>query len=115
MNLWHDTRLPVLACIHTPDNISSIIRIIDSSQSAESTVSVYIPHLVNCTEKQNRVVRNKSYSDNVILAFTSYAWGFLRDGPVQHVQTRLTTEAHARGHMLPCARRDCVPDITPLP
>ncbi|KAI4379171.1 hypothetical protein MLD38_005501 [Melastoma candidum] len=84
-NLRHDTRLPVLACIHTPDNISSMLRLIDSCQSAENAMSVNVLHLVKLLgqatpifishQMQNKVDGNKSYSDNVILAFMRYARG----------------------------------------
>ncbi|KAI4373310.1 hypothetical protein MLD38_011446 [Melastoma candidum] len=85
MNLKSDARLSVLTCIHRTDNIEPMIRFINTCQSRENIVSVYVLHLIKMISQatpifishqvQKKVDGNKSYSDNVIIAFNNFARG----------------------------------------
>ncbi|KAI4368977.1 hypothetical protein MLD38_017474 [Melastoma candidum] len=85
MNLKSDARLSVLACIHRTDNIEPMIRVINTCQSRENIVSVYVLHLIKMISQatpifishqvQKKVDGNKSYSDNVIMAFNNFTRG----------------------------------------
>ncbi|KAK2999997.1 hypothetical protein RJ639_024192 [Escallonia herrerae] len=91
-NIMHSkqtSKLPVLACIHRPDNIAAVLKLLEaSSPSSEYPLAVYVLHLIELRGRaspvfishqlQTRTVANVSYSENVILAFSQYErnnWG----------------------------------------
>ncbi|XP_031384632.1 cation/H(+) antiporter 4-like [Punica granatum] len=83
MHLKPDMELPVVTCIHTPDNISSVIGMLGClSPAAESPIAVNAIHLVKLvgqatpvliSHQQQKRIESKSYSEDMILAFTNYA------------------------------------------
>lgn len=83
MHLKPDMELPVVTCIHRHDDIASTIGVLSClSPSRESPIAVYAIHLMKLvgqgtpvliSHQQQRRIVGKSYSDDVILAFTNYA------------------------------------------
>lgn len=83
MHLKPDMELPVVTCIHRADNIASTIGLLSClNPSRESPIGVHAIHLMKLvgqatpvliSHQQQRRIVGKSYSDDVILAFTNYA------------------------------------------
>lgn len=73
----------VLVCIHRPDNISSIIKLLDASNpSIQTPIAVFVLHLIELMGRttpvfishqfQTRTVSDHSLSENVMVAFEQY-------------------------------------------
>ncbi|XP_059436519.1 cation/H(+) antiporter 4-like [Corylus avellana] len=85
-NIMHSTRnaeLRILACIHKPDNIGAITKLLElSCPSRERPLAIYVLHLIELIgratpifishQMQKKTVSNSSYSENIILAFDHF-------------------------------------------
>ncbi|XP_059436556.1 cation/H(+) antiporter 4-like [Corylus avellana] len=85
-NIMHCTRnaeLRILACIHKPDNIGALIKLLEvSCPSRERPLAIYVLHLIELIgrtspifishQMQKKTVSNRSYSENIILAFDHF-------------------------------------------
>ncbi|EEF38665.1 cation/H(+) antiporter 10 [Ricinus communis] len=87
MSLKPNSELKILACVHRPDDVKSIIRLLDASgPSKDHPIGVYVLHLIKLigrstpfliSHSKQKVISNSS-SKNVIHAFTQYEknnWG----------------------------------------
>jgi hypothetical protein len=83
MNCRANTELRILVCIHRPDNIAAVIKLLEvSCPSRESPVAVYVLHLIELIgrtspifishQAQKKTMSNSSYSENVIIAFNNF-------------------------------------------
>ncbi|KAI4368927.1 hypothetical protein MLD38_017428 [Melastoma candidum] len=83
MSLKANAVLPILTCIYRPSDIEATINLIDSfNPRIESPVEIHVLRLIKLIgqstplfishQKQRKVMGNKAYSDNVIVAFTNY-------------------------------------------
>ncbi|KAK4784245.1 hypothetical protein SAY86_018613 [Trapa natans] len=83
MHLKPDMGLPVVTCIHRSDDIATTIGVLSYlNPSRQSPIEVIAIHLIKLvgqatpvliSHQQQRKIVGKSYSDEVILAFTNYA------------------------------------------
>lgn len=99
--------LRILACVHGPGNISSLINLIESTRSVNKTqLKLYILHLVELTERSSSIVmvqrfrknglpfvsrfnyRVRAFHERVAVAFRAY-------GQMGHVVVRTTTAISA--------------------
>jgi hypothetical protein len=86
-NIMHCRRneeLRVLACIHMPDDIAAITKLLEvSCPSSERPLAIYVLHLIELIgrdspifishQMQKKIVsNNSSYSENIILAFNHF-------------------------------------------
>ncbi|KAL3531833.1 hypothetical protein ACH5RR_005354 [Cinchona calisaya] len=86
-----DQQLRILACLHGPANVPSIINLVESIRptNAKSRLKLYIMHLVELTERSssivklqrlqknglpfiNRLCRSRQLNDGVAMAFRAY-------------------------------------------
>ncbi|XVE63440.1 hypothetical protein DITRI_Ditri07aG0020900 [Diplodiscus trichospermus] len=78
-----DEELRVIACIHVPGNVNSIINILNAScPTRESPVALDVLHLVKLSgratplfiahQKHRNALSNKAYSESVVLAFDQF-------------------------------------------
>ncbi|GAV77558.1 Na_H_Exchanger domain-containing protein [Cephalotus follicularis] len=91
-NIMHrqpKSELQILACIHVPNNVSSVINLLEAScPTGESPIGVNVLHLIRLSgqaapvfishERRKNGICNYSYSENVILSFTKFEannWG----------------------------------------
>jgi hypothetical protein len=83
MNCTRNAELRVLACIHRPDNIVAITKLLEvSCPSRERPLAVYVLHLIELIgraspvfishQMQKKTVSNNSYSKNIILSFKHF-------------------------------------------
>ncbi|XP_059429300.1 cation/H(+) antiporter 3-like [Corylus avellana] len=83
MHCRANTELRILVCIHRPDNIAAVIKLLEvSCPSRERPLAVYVLHLIELIGRtspifishqvQKKIVSNSSYSENVILAFNNF-------------------------------------------
>ncbi|XP_059429299.1 cation/H(+) antiporter 3-like [Corylus avellana] len=86
MHCRANTELRVLVCIHRPDNIAAVIKLLEvSCPSRERPLAVYVLHLIELIGRtspifishqvQKKTLSNSSYSENVILAFNKFEQG----------------------------------------
>ncbi|KAA8542521.1 hypothetical protein F0562_023673 [Nyssa sinensis] len=79
----HDSVLHIVACIHNPHNTAAIINLLDlSGPTTERPVMIHLLHLIELRGRtspifishqiQKKTVSNRSYSEDVILAFSRY-------------------------------------------
>jgi hypothetical protein len=85
-NIMHCTRnaeLRILASIYKPDNIGAITKLLElSCPSRERPLAIYVLHLIELIgrsspifishQMQKKTVSNRSYSENIILAFDHF-------------------------------------------
>jgi hypothetical protein len=88
-NIMHcrdSAELRILVCIHRPDNIAAVNKLLEvSCPSSERPLTVYVFHLIELIgraspifishQMQKKAVSNHSYSKNVILAFNHFEQG----------------------------------------
>ncbi|KAA8542522.1 hypothetical protein F0562_023674 [Nyssa sinensis] len=91
-NIMHsedEGKLQVLTCIHRVDNVTAVIKLLDASNpTRETPITVYVLHLIELQgqatplfishQVQKRTVTSRSYSEDIILAFSKYErlnWG----------------------------------------
>ncbi|KAK9279114.1 hypothetical protein L1049_012789 [Liquidambar formosana] len=78
-----DSELRILSCIHNPDSIAAMINLLDAScPTEEKPLAVYVLHLIELVGRasplfishqiQKRTDSDRSYSENIILAFAKY-------------------------------------------
>ncbi|GLT49628.1 hypothetical protein SLA2020_231740 [Shorea laevis] len=84
MRCKFNEELRLLACIHIPSNVTNIINLLNSScPTSDSPLTVDVLHLVKLTGRatplfishkkhRNTTIFNKSYSENVVLAFNQF-------------------------------------------
>lgn len=95
----------VLACVHAPGNIPSIINLIDSSRSVnKSRLKLYIMHLVELTERSSSIIMVQRLRKNGFPLTNHFQRGDLHDrvaiafqayGQLGHVSVRTTTAISA--------------------
>ncbi|XP_022756530.1 cation/H(+) antiporter 4-like [Durio zibethinus] len=75
--------LRMIGCIHIPGNVNSIINMLNAScPTRESPVALDVLHLVKLSgratpvfiahQKQNKILSNESYSENIVLSFNQF-------------------------------------------
>ncbi|EEF38951.1 monovalent cation:proton antiporter, putative [Ricinus communis] len=83
LNLRYNSELRILVCIHSPDDITAAINVLDAScPNPEKPLSVSVLHLMKLIGRaspifishniQIKSVSKHSYSDNVITSFNQY-------------------------------------------
>ncbi|XP_059429301.1 cation/H(+) antiporter 3-like [Corylus avellana] len=83
MHCRANTELRILVCIHRPDSIAAVIKLLEvSCPSRERPLAVYVLHLIELIGRtspifishqvQKKTVSNSSYSENVIHAFNNF-------------------------------------------
>ncbi|XWS16920.1 hypothetical protein CRYUN_Cryun33cG0023000 [Craigia yunnanensis] len=89
MHSKFDEELRMIGCIHVPGNVNSIINILNAScPTREIPIALDVLHLVKLSgratpvfiahQKHMKTLSNKSYSENVVLAFNQFErdnWG----------------------------------------
>ncbi|KAJ4718057.1 Cation/H(+) antiporter like [Melia azedarach] len=89
MDCKFETDLQILACIHLPNNISSMINLLSISCRKEAPIAVTVLHLIKLIgqaspiffshqKKKNKSLSSYCYSENVILSFKKFEgsnWG----------------------------------------
>ncbi|XVF52540.1 hypothetical protein PTKIN_Ptkin05aG0026600 [Pterospermum kingtungense] len=83
MNSKLNEELRLIGCIHVPSNVNSIINILNAScPTRQSPIALDVLHLVKLRgqatplfithQKHNKTISDKSYSENVVLAFNQF-------------------------------------------
>jgi hypothetical protein len=83
MNNTHNAELRILSCIHSPDNIVAVTKLLEfSCPSREMPLTVYVLHLIELIgraspifishQMQKKTVSDSSYSKNIILSFNHF-------------------------------------------
>ncbi|KAA3457831.1 cation/H(+) antiporter 4-like [Gossypium australe] len=83
MNSKFNQELRMIGCVHVPGNVNSIINLLNAScPTRECPIALDILHLVKLSgqatplfiahHKQQKASSNKSYSDNVVVAFKQF-------------------------------------------
>ncbi|XP_059429298.1 cation/H(+) antiporter 4-like [Corylus avellana] len=83
MHCKANTELRILVCIHRPDNIAAVTKLLEvSCPSREKPLAVYVLHLIQLIGRatpifishqlQKKIVSNISSSENVIIAFNHF-------------------------------------------
>ncbi|TYG86174.1 hypothetical protein ES288_A13G113400v1 [Gossypium darwinii] len=83
MNSKLNQELRLISCVHVPSNVSSIINLFNAScLTRDSSIALDVLHLVKLSgqatplfighHKQKKTQPNKSYSENVVLAFEQF-------------------------------------------
>ncbi|XWS27281.1 hypothetical protein CRYUN_Cryun26dG0101600 [Craigia yunnanensis] len=78
-----DEELRMIGCIHVPGNVNSIINILNATcTTRESPITLNVLHLIKLSgratplfiahQKHRKTLSNKSYSENVVLAFNQF-------------------------------------------
>lgn len=101
--------LRVLACVHGPGNIPSLINLIESTRSTnKSRLKLYIMHLVELTERSSSIMMVQRFRKNGFPFLNRFGQGEMHDrvavgfqayGQLGHVSVRTTTAISALSTM----------------
>ncbi|KAL1819697.1 hypothetical protein ACET3Z_014566 [Daucus carota] len=101
--------LRVLACVHGPGNIPSLINLIETTRSTnKSQLKLYIMHLVELTERSSSIMMVQRFRKNGFPFLNRFGQGGMHDrvavgfqayGQLGHVSVRTTTAISALSTM----------------
>ncbi|KAG2672965.1 hypothetical protein I3760_13G067000 [Carya illinoinensis] len=97
----HNAELRILVCIHKPDNIPTVIKLLETSgPTRQRPLTVYVLHLIKLIgraspvfishQMQKKTLSKTSYSENVITAFNRFKQDNLDGISLLHVFTAIS-------------------------
>ncbi|XP_041020693.1 cation/H(+) antiporter 4-like [Juglans microcarpa x Juglans regia] len=109
-DIMHNRRnaeLRILVCIHKPDNIPTVIKLLEASGPTRQTpLTVYVLHLIKLIgraspvfishQMQKKTLAKTSYSENVITAFNRFKQDNLDGISLLHVFTAISPPKYMR-------------------